>query len=48
MSLANIEPAPRRSESELDMVAEMIPANSRPQIRACMVLMARTGRGWWG
>ena len=44
MSLANMEPAPRRSESELDMVAEMMPANRSPHIRAGMVLMARTGR----
>ena len=29
---------------ELDMVAEMMPANRSPHIRAGMVLMARTGR----
>ena len=39
-----MEPAPKRSESELDMVAEMIPANSSPQMMAGMVLMASTGR----
>ena len=34
-----MDPAPKRSESELDMVAEIMPANSSPQISAGMVLI---------
>ena len=41
--MAKMEPAPSRSESEEDMVAEMIPAKSRPQMMAGMASMASTG-----
>jgi len=41
-----MEPAPRRSESELDIVAEITPEKSRPQIIAGIVRIAKIGRAY--
>ncbi len=46
MSFAKMEPAPSKSESELDIVAEIIPEKSNPQISAGIVRMASTGRAY--
>ena len=46
MSLAKMEPAPKRSESELDMVAEITPEKSRPQMMAGMVRIAKIGKAY--
>ena len=43
LSFAKIDPAPRRSESALDIVADTIPANNNPQIIAGIASIARTG-----
>ena len=44
MSLAKIDPAPKRSESELDIVAEITPEKSRPQMMAGIVRIAKIGK----